>query len=123
VGAAADFISGHKQGDVKKPKTGHLRRRKKPAARLVCRPTAGLDLAGHRDLPLGLTSRGFAMFAHWFLLRWIYFLVFYDGFALVWVGFLFVFHMAPVTFKVIKWLRFYDGKIPKRLIFPSMFYI
>jgi hypothetical protein len=47
----------------------------------------GLDLADHRDPPLGLTSRESAAFAHWVLLRWVYFLVFYDGFAPVWAGF------------------------------------
>jgi hypothetical protein len=51
---------------------------------------------------------------------WVYFLVFFDGFAPVWVFWFFslVFSMAPVTFRVIKCSNFRMKKILKRVNIP-----
>jgi hypothetical protein len=104
VGAAADFILGHKQGTPKNQKQdineegrnqrlGWFATHGWPGSGQPSRPTTG----SRRLWVYCICTLGLAPVGLFFG---------YDGFALVWVGFFvffFVFHMALVTFMVIKW--------------------
>jgi hypothetical protein len=91
--AAANFQLKKKE-KRKKEKEG---RKLRPTA-VQSRPTAGLDLASHRDPRLGLAGRGFGFF--------FFFLVFPKR----WVWFFFFFY---IVFRMIK--------SQKGLTFPSRF--